>query len=122
MTRQQEVEPLAALAGSVVALAEAARYAGGGVGAVGSRVGRGGVALGRRAGPGAALTLIALGRAVLHRPDGGPGTTWLRRARVSVRPDRRPAPEQAEPSTSAAVPDASVGVARVRPSTGAHAA
>jgi hypothetical protein len=49
MTRQYEMEPAEALAGTLAAMAEAARYTGGGVRSVGRRAGRAGTDVGRRA-------------------------------------------------------------------------
>jgi len=49
MTRQQDVEPMAALVGTLVAMSEAARHAGGGVRTAGRRAARTGTGLGQRA-------------------------------------------------------------------------
>jgi hypothetical protein len=49
MARQQELEPLEALAGTLAAMAEAARCTGGGVRTVGRRTARAGAGLSRRA-------------------------------------------------------------------------
>jgi len=49
MARQQDVEPLEALAGTLAAMAEAARCTGGGVRTAGRRAARAGAGVGRRA-------------------------------------------------------------------------
>jgi hypothetical protein len=51
--QRQAIEPMAALVGTLAATTEAARYASGGVGTVGRRVGRAGSTAGRRAWEGA---------------------------------------------------------------------
>src|SRR5690349_15574975 len=49
MTQQQDVEPMAALVGTLAAMSEAGRHAGGGIRTAGRRAARGGTDLGRRA-------------------------------------------------------------------------
>jgi hypothetical protein len=124
MTQQQDIEPMAALVGTLVAMSAAARHAGGGMRTAGRRATRGATFLGRRAwasavhsgqranlafrvyrgdqvvyerrpseyvaagivtGMTAAFATVALGRALLRGPDGGPAPTRVRHRLDAVR-------------------------------------
>jgi hypothetical protein len=110
MTRQQETEPLAAFMAALASMAQAARRGGPGPRKRGRRTGGTGrrrnrradiafpdaawaygrrpadyVAAGIMVGSAGAFALVALGRAVRGRPDGGPGGTPLHGGLVRLR-------------------------------------
>lgn len=112
MTHQQDVEPMAALVGTLVAISEAARHAGAGMRTAGRRVLANVVDSGQRAtvafrvyrgdrvvnerrpaeyvaagviaGMMAAFATAALGRALSRGPDGGPGASRASRRRLGA--------------------------------------